>query len=152
MSRYFSPIQKFHCLCGLNILLFCGQRRLFLQGKKSDRGVKLTTHFRLMQTLRISGSIPPYSIYDFVEWIGAIICIYLRTLSYRVIQKDGLNFVHRQPYLLKLVIPTTNALPRWRLNVGTKTKRTLYSSRRLSFNELTNAKNHVLHSSHFAVN
>ena len=46
--------------------------------------------------------------------------------------------LHRQPYLLQLVIPTTNALPRWRLNVETKTKRTLYSSRRLSFNELTN--------------
>ena len=60
--------------------------------------------------------------------------------------------LHRQPYLLKLVIPTTNALPLWRLNVETKTKRTLYSSRRLSFNELTNAKNLVLHSSHFALN
>ena len=34
----------------------------------------------------------------------------------------------------------------------TKTKRTLYSSRRLSFNELTKAKNLVLHSSHFALN
>ena len=55
-------------------------------------------------------------------------------------------------YLLKLVIPTTNALPRWRLNVETKTKRTLHSSRRLSFNELTNTKNLVLHSSHFALN
>ena len=39
-------------------------------------------------------------------------------------------------YLLKLVIPTTNALPRWRLNVETKTNHTLHSSRRLSFNEL----------------
>jgi len=47
-------------------------------------------------------------------------------------------------YLLKLVIPTTN--------VETKTKRALHSSRRLSFNELTNAKNLVLHSSHFALN
>ena len=47
-------------------------------------------------------------------------------------------------YLLKFVIPTTN--------VETKTKRTLYSSRRLSFNELMNAKILVLHSSHFAVN
>jgi len=55
-------------------------------------------------------------------------------------------------YLLKLVIPTTNALPRWRLNVETKTKRTLHSSRRLSFNELTNAKNLVLHSSQFVLN
>ena len=55
-------------------------------------------------------------------------------------------------YLLKLMIPTTNALPRWRLNVETKTKRTLHSSRRLSFNELTNAKNLVLHSSRFALN
>jgi len=60
-------------------------------------------------------------------------------------------------YLLKLVIPTTNALSRWRLNVETKTKRTLHSSRRLCFNELTNEKkkkkkNLVLHSSHFALN
>ena len=54
-------------------------------------------------------------------------------------------------YLLKLVIQTTNALTRWRLNVETKTKRTLYNSRRLSFNELTKAKNLVLHSSHFAL-
>ena len=46
----------------------------------------------------------------------------------------------------------TNALPRLRLNVKTKTKRTLYGSRRLSFNELTNAKILVLHSSHFALN
>ena len=55
-------------------------------------------------------------------------------------------------YLLKLVIPKTNALPRWWLNVETKTKRTLHSSRRLSFNELTKAKNVVLHSSHLALN
>ena len=58
-------------------------------------------------------------------------------------------------YLLKLVIPTTNAVPLWRLNVETKMKLTLHSSRRLSFNELTNAtkkKNLVLHSSHFALN
>jgi len=44
-------------------------------------------------------------------------------------------------YLLKLVIQTTNALFRCRLNVETKTKRTLHSSRRLSFNELTNERN-----------
>ena len=49
-------------------------------------------------------------------------------------------------------IGDSRALPLWRLNVETKTKRTLYSSRRLSFNELTNAKNLVLHSSHFALN
>jgi hypothetical protein len=54
--------------------------------------------------------------------------------------------------LLKLVIPATNALPRWRLNVETKTKRTLHSSRRLSFNEVTNAKNLALYGSHFALN
>ena len=54
-------------------------------------------------------------------------------------------------YLLKLVIPATNALPR-RLNVETKMKRTVHSSHRLSFNELTNAKNLVLHSSRFALN
>jgi len=53
----------------------------------------------------------------------------------------GRRFAFTQTaYLLKLVIPTTNVLPRWRLNVETKTKRTLHSSRRLSFNELTNAK------------
>jgi len=39
-----------------------------------------------------------------------------------------------------------------KLNVETKTKRTLHSSRRLSFNELANATNLVLHSSHFAPN
>ena len=38
------------------------------------------------------------------------------------------------------MIPTTNALLRWRLNVEMKTKLTLHSSRQLSFNELTNAK------------
>jgi len=37
-------------------------------------------------------------------------------------------------------------------NVETKTKRTLHGSWRLSFNEFTNAKNVVLHSSHFALN
>jgi len=47
-------------------------------------------------------------------------------------------------YLLKLVIPRTN--------VETKMKRTLHSSCRLSFNELTNTKYLVLHSSHFALN
>jgi len=47
-------------------------------------------------------------------------------------------------YLLKLVIPTTN--------VETKTKHTLHRSRRLSFDELTNAKNLVLHNSNFALN
>ena len=53
----------------------------------------------------------------------------------------GRSFAFTQTaYLLKLVIPTTNALPRWRLNVETKTKRTLHSSRQLSFNELTNTK------------
>jgi len=54
-------------------------------------------------------------------------------------------------YLLKLVIPTTNAPPRWRLNVETKMKRMLHSIRQLSFNELTNAKYLVLHSSQFAL-
>ena len=74
-------------------------------------------------------------------------------LKYSVIQKDGLNcFCLYTTYWLKLVIPTRNALPRWRLNAETKTKRTLHSSRRPSFNELTKAKNRVLHSSHFALN
>jgi len=81
--------------------------------------------------------------------------------------QNSLQFVSRSPlihvvgrsfasiqtaYLLKLVIPSTNTLPRRRLNVEMKTKRTLHSSRRLSFNELTNAKNLVLHCSHFALN
>jgi len=58
---------------------------------------------------------------------------------YSVIQKeDSISYVYISK--LELVIPTTNALPRWRLNVERKTKRTLHSSRRLSFNELTNAK------------
>jgi len=65
----------------------------------------------------------------------------------------GRSFAFTQTvYLFKLVIPTTNALPSWRLNVETKPKRTLHCSRRLSFNELTNAKNLVLHSIHFALN
>jgi len=38
------------------------------------------------------------------------------------------------------------------VNVETKKKRTLHSSRRLSFNELIKAKNLVLYSSHFALN
>jgi len=38
------------------------------------------------------------------------------------------------------------------MNVETKKKRTLHSSRRLSFSELTNAKNLVLRGSHFALN
>jgi hypothetical protein len=50
------------------------------------------------------------------------------------------------------MIPTTIAVPRLRLNVETKTKRTLHSSRRLTFNELKNAKNLVLHSSRFVLN
>ena len=69
-------------------------------------------------------------------------------LYYSVIQKRWAQTA----YLLKLVIQTTNALPRWRVNVETKTKRTLQNSRRLGFNELTNAKTLVLHSSHFALN
>jgi len=68
-----------------------------------------------------------------------------------MIQKDGLNFAGITN-LLKLVIPTTNVLPCWRLNVEMKTIHTVHSSRRLSFNKLTNAKNLVLHSSHFALN
>jgi len=44
------------------------------------------------------------------------------------------------------VIPTTNALPRWRLNVETKTKRTLHSSRRLGFNPSKAELNPICHS------
>ena len=64
----------------------------------------------------------------------------------------GRSFCLHTDSLFAQIGPTTNALPRWRLNVETKTKRTLYSSLRLSFNELTNAKNLGLHSSHFALN
>ena len=82
-------------------------------------------------------------------------CVYCEVgnvfFKYRVIQKDGLNHVvgrsfsfTQTAYLLKLMIPTTN--------VETKTKLTLHSSRRLSFNELKNAKHLVLHSSHFVLN
>jgi len=66
--------------------------------------------------------------------------------------RDGAFAFIQKSYLLKLVIPTTNALPRWRWNVETKTKRKLHSSRRLSFNEFTTTKNLALHSSHFALN
>jgi len=82
----------------------------------------------------------------------------LKTLfnSYHVLlwytRSSGAFAFTQTSYLLKLVIPTTNVLPRWRLNVQTKTKRTVHCSRRLNFNELTNAKNLVLHSSHFALN
>ena len=75
-------------------------------------------------------------------------------MSALIIQRDSKRWTQwtQTAYLLKLVIPTTNILPPWRLNVETKTKSTLHSSRRLSFNELTNAKSLVLHSSHFALN
>jgi len=55
------------------------------------------------------------------------------------VQRDSKRWTQTS-YLLKLVIPTTNALPRWRLNVETKTKCMLHGSHRLSFNEPTNAK------------
>ena len=53
--------------------------------------------------------------------------------------------LHRQPIC-------SNALPRWRLNVETKTKHSLHGSWPLSLKELTNAKNLGLRSSHFALN
>jgi len=68
-----------------------------------------------------------------------------------MIQKDGLSF-------LSLYFETRTSdkydvnyvwlYSQWSL----WTKRTLHSSCWLSFNELTNAKNLVLHSSHFALN
>ena len=60
--------------------------------------------------------------------------------------------LHRQPICSNWWFQRQMLFHRWRLNVETKTKRTLYSTRRLSFNELTNAKNLVLHSSHFVFN
>jgi len=71
-------------------------------------------------------------------------------LSYR--WSAGAFAFTQTAYFPKLVIQTTNALPCWRLTVETKTKRKIHSSRRLSFNELTNAKNLALHSSHFVLN
>ena len=66
--------------------------------------------------------------------------------QYRVIKKDGLNFVRL--YFLnytRYVNDVHNTLKEELLNfeipqVETKTKRTPHSSRRLSVNELTNAK------------
>ena len=71
--------------------------------------------------------------------------------QFYVLLYQAFTFTQRA-YLFKLVIPTTNTVSRWALNVETKTKRALHSSRRLSFNEITNSKNLVLHSSHFALN
>ena len=68
-----------------------------------------------------------------------------------LIHEVGRSAFTQTAYMLKLVIPTTNALPRWRLNVVTKTKRMLHCSRLLSVTELTNAENLVLHSGHFAL-
>ena len=68
-----------------------------------------------------------------------------------MIQKDGLHHVVGRSYCLytdSLFAQIGDS----KTNVETKTKRTMYSSRQLSFKELTNAKNLVLHSSHFALN
>ena len=71
-----------------------------------------------------------------LSWRRTVFTVRYELNSY--IQRDSKRWT-QAAYLLKLVIPaTTNALPRWRLNVETKTKRTLHSSHRLSFNELTN--------------
>jgi hypothetical protein len=61
----------------------------------------------------------------------------------------GAFTITQTAYLFKLVIPATNALPHWRLNVETRKKRTLHNSRWLSCNELTNTSNLVLQSSLF---
>ena len=60
--------------------------------------------------------------------------------------------LHRQPICSNWWFQRQNALPCWRLNVETKTKRMLHNNRWLSYNKLMNAKNLVLHSSHFALN
>jgi len=88
--------------------------------------------------------------------VGLIVFVhsrqYVNVVFYVIIvQRDSKRWT-QTAYLLNLVIPTTNALPRWMLNVETKTKRMLHSSRWLSFNEFMNAKNLVLHSNHFALN
>jgi len=70
---------------------------------------------------------------------------------YRVIKKDGLNRIAKgsSTYARQLVAVFQVLCSLYGLK---KTKRALHSSRRLSFNELTNAKNIVLHRSHFALN
>ena len=85
----------------------------------------------MLEILCAQGCVPPHNYGKFSD---------------SVIQKDGLNFVSlyfkirtSDKYDINY-IPTTNAVPRWRLNVETKTKRTLHSSRRLSFNELNERK------------
>jgi len=83
-----------------------------------------------------------------------------KLLKYSVTQNDGLSFLSlyfrirtSDKYDVNYIwLLLTMKFEGWRLNVETKTKRTLHSSRRLSFNELTNAKNFVLFSSHFALN
>jgi len=91
-----------------------------------------------------------------IKHIGAVIYRVNYFKHKAILQRDSKRWTQfafaftQTAYLLKLVIPTTNALPLLRLNVETKTKRTPHSSRRLSFNELTKAKTLVLHSSHFA--
>ena len=61
----------------------------------------------------------------------------------------GAFSITQTAYLFKLLIPTTNALPRWRMNVETKTKRTLHSSRRLSFNPLNTELNPICYCWHY---
>jgi len=64
-----------------------------------------------------------------------------------VIQKDGLNFISlyfrirtSDKYDGNFIWLHSVKFEGWRLNVETKTKRTLHGSRRLSFIELRNAK------------
>ena len=74
------------------------------------------------------------------------------TFSYDTRGRPELLPLHRQPICSNWWFQRQMVFHRWRLNVETKTKRTLYSSRRFSFNELKNAKHLELHSSHFAFN
>ena len=64
----------------------------------------------------------------------------------------GRSFCLYTESLFAQIGDSNDKCPLWRLNVETKTKRTLHSSRRLSFKELTNVKYLVLHSGHFALN
>jgi len=68
-----------------------------------------------------------------------------------VIQKGGLNFESLYFKIITSDKCDVNYIYYTHI-VEKKMKRALHSSRRLSFNELTNAKNLVLHSSHFDLN
>ena len=100
-----------------------------------------------------------FAVFQVLCSLYGLICVGYTQTSLKFISRSPLIHVAGRSFCLftdslfvQLVIPTTNSLPRWRLTVETKAKRTMHSSRQLGFDELTNAKSLVLHSSHFALN